>query len=78
VGDGETVSDDGEVLDAYSHVLPGMQEKAVEAMNDVLSKNGLSKAKGLKSTWVSTGNGELRLADFALLDVQWGGIALRA
>lgn len=58
MGDGETVSDDGVALDAYSHVLPGLQEQAVETMNDVLSKNGSSKAKGLKSTWVSAGNGE--------------------
>jgi hypothetical protein len=25
-------------LDTYSHVLPGMQEKAVEAINDVLGE----------------------------------------
>jgi hypothetical protein len=28
--------EDGVTLDTYSHMLPGIQEKAVEAMNDVL------------------------------------------
>jgi integrase len=28
VGDGEAGSEDGVALDAYSHVLPGMQQKA--------------------------------------------------
>jgi hypothetical protein len=36
VGDGEAGREDGVVLDAYSHVLPGTQETAVEAMNAVL------------------------------------------
>jgi hypothetical protein len=28
---------DGETLDAYSNVLPGMQDQAVEAMSDILT-----------------------------------------
>jgi hypothetical protein len=36
VGDGEAGSKDSAALDAYSHVLPGMQDKSVEAMNAVL------------------------------------------
>jgi hypothetical protein len=37
VGDDETGSEEGVVLDTYSHVLPGMQDRAVSAMDDALS-----------------------------------------
>jgi hypothetical protein len=36
VGEGEAGGEDGVALDAYSHVLPGMQEQAVKAMSDIL------------------------------------------
>jgi hypothetical protein len=36
VGDGEAGSEEGVVPDTYCHVLSGMQEQAVEAMNDIL------------------------------------------
>jgi hypothetical protein len=50
VGDGEAESEDGVALDAYSHVLAGVQAKAVGAMSDVLGQNGASRSKGLGST----------------------------
>ena len=36
MGYGEAGSEGGVVLDAYFHVLPGMQEQDVDAMDDVL------------------------------------------
>ena len=36
VGNGEAGGEDGVVLDAYSYVLPGMQEQAAEAMSHIL------------------------------------------
>jgi hypothetical protein len=30
--------EDGVILDTYSHVLPGMQEKAVNAITELLSE----------------------------------------
>jgi hypothetical protein len=36
VGDGEAGGEDGVVIVTYFHVLLGMQEKAVEAMNALL------------------------------------------
>jgi hypothetical protein len=37
VGDGEAGGEDGVVLGTFFHVLPGMQQEAVEAMNDMLN-----------------------------------------
>jgi hypothetical protein len=37
VGDGEAGSEDGVTLDTYSHVLPGMQQKAVNAITELLT-----------------------------------------
>jgi hypothetical protein len=38
VGDDEVKSEVGVTLDTYSHLLPGMQEKAVNAITEVLSE----------------------------------------
>jgi hypothetical protein len=37
VGDGEAGSEDGVTLDTYSHVLPGMQDKGVNAITETLT-----------------------------------------
>jgi hypothetical protein len=52
MGDGETGSEDGVVLDAYSHVLPGVLEKAAGAMSELLGRNGASRSEGLSQTGV--------------------------
>jgi hypothetical protein len=38
VGDGEAGSEDGVTLDTYSHVLPGMQEQAVNTITELLTQ----------------------------------------
>jgi hypothetical protein len=37
VGDGEAGSEDGVALDSHSHVLPGVQEQAVDAVDNILT-----------------------------------------
>jgi hypothetical protein len=37
VGDGGAGSEDVVALDTYSHVLPGMQEQAVNAITEMLT-----------------------------------------
>jgi hypothetical protein len=37
VGDGGAGSEDGVTLDTYSHVLPGMQDKGVNAITETLT-----------------------------------------
>jgi hypothetical protein len=39
VGDGEARSEHGVTLDTYSHVLPGMQQKAANAITECLQKS---------------------------------------
>jgi hypothetical protein len=38
VGDGEAGSEDGVALDTYSQVLPGLQEKGVNAITERLTR----------------------------------------
>jgi hypothetical protein len=38
VGDGEAKSEDSTTLDTYAHVPPGMQEKAVNTITELLSE----------------------------------------
>jgi hypothetical protein len=47
VDDGEAGGEDGVAFDAYSHVLPGMQERAVNAIIETLTRPYKRVASGI-------------------------------
>jgi hypothetical protein len=46
-GDGEAGSEDGVTLDAYFHVLPDMQQRAVNSITEVLKEEWQSVANSV-------------------------------